>query len=279
MRIVERGDEMQGRSRLWTQAGLRIGFVPTMGNLHAGHLDLVRAARRIADRVVVSIFVNPLQFDEAADFAAYPRTLEADLAQLEALGVDAAFVPAESTLYPRSREGIAFVEVPELSDVLEGAHRPGHFRGVTTVVAKLFHLVGPDVAVFGEKDFQQLLIVRRMVADLDFPIEIVARPTVREPDGLAMSSRNRRLDAQQRAIAPALYCVLRETAEAAGAGGEPDELERNAMDRLADAGFRPEYVAVRSAEDLGPPRAGEPRVVLGAARLGDVRLIDNVRIS
>ncbi len=279
MRIIERGDEMQGRSRLWTQAGLRIGFVPTMGNLHAGHLDLVRAARRIADRVVVSIFVNPLQFDEAADFAAYPRTLEADLAQLENLGVDAAFVPAESTLYPRGREGIAFVEVPELSQVLEGAHRPGHFRGVTTVVAKLFHLVGPDVAVFGEKDFQQLLIVRRMVADLDFPVEIVARPTVREPDGLAMSSRNRRLDADQRAIAPTLYRVLQETAEAIRTGGEPDGLERDAMTRLADAGFRPEYVAVRSAVDLGPPRPGEPRVVLGAARLGDVRLIDNVQIA
>ncbi len=280
VRIVRRRDEMQALSRLWTQAGLRIGFVPTMGNLHEGHLDLVRAARQAADRVVVSIFVNPLQFDEAADFEAYPRTPDADLARLDALGVDAVFLPDEETLYPRGRAGIAFVEVPELSAELEGAHRPGHFRGVTTVVAKLFHLVGPDVAVFGEKDYQQLLIVRRMVADLDFPVTILARPTVREPDGLAMSSRNRRLSPERRAVAPALYRVLRETAAKVAAGeGAIADLEQAAMAQLAAAGFRPEYVAIRDAADLGPPEGAAERIVLGAARLGEVRLIDNVRIE
>ncbi len=265
--------------RAWRQAGQHIAFVPTMGNLHAGHLDLVHAARQAAERVVVSIFVNPLQFDEADDFAAYPRTLEADLAKLAECGVDAVFTPAEETLYPRGRKAIAFVEVPALGEILEGAHRPGHFRGVTTVVAKLFHIVQPKVAVFGEKDYQQLLIVRRMVADLDFPVTILARPTVREADGLAMSSRNRRLDAGQRKIAPTLYRVLRETAERARGGGQTAALEREAMARLAEAGFRPEYVAIRDAADLGPHQAGRPGVVLGAARLGDVRLIDNVRIE
>ncbi len=280
VRIVRHRDEMQALSRLWTQAGLRIGFVPTMGNLHEGHLDLVCAARQAADRVVVSIFVNPLQFDEAADFEAYPRTPDADLARLDALGVDAVFLPDEETLYPRGRAGIAFVEVPELSAELEGAHRPGHFRGVTTVVAKLFHLVGPDVAVFGEKDYQQLLIVRRMVADLDFPVTILARPTVREPDGLAMSSRNRRLSPERRAVAPALYRVLRETAAKVAAGeGAIADLEQAAMAQLAAAGFRPEYVAIRDAADLGPPEGAAERIVLGAARLGEVRLIDNVRIE
>ena len=279
MHIVTTIPEMQARVRLWKQVGLRIAFVPTMGNLHAGHLDLVQAALEAADRVVVSIFVNPLQFDEAEDFAAYPRTLEADLAKLAECGVDAVFTPAEETLYPRGRQDITFVEVPGLGEILEGAHRPGHFRGVTTVVAKLFHIVQPEVAVFGEKDFQQLLIVRRMVADLDFPVTILARPTVREADGLAMSSRNRRLDSGQRRIAPALYRVLRETAEALRRGGEPAALERAGMARLEAAGFRPEYVAIRAAADLGPPRPGAPAVVLGAARLGRVRLIDNVRIE
>ncbi len=279
MHIVTTIPEMQARVRLWKQVGLRIAFVPTMGNLHAGHLDLVQAAREAADRVVVSIFVNPLQFDEAEDFAAYPRTLEADLAKLAECGVDAVFTPAEETLYPQGRQDITFVEVPGLGEILEGAHRPGHFRGVTTVVAKLFHIVQPEVAVFGEKDFQQLLIVRRMVADLDFPVTILARPTVREADGLAMSSRNRRLDPGQRRIATALYRVLRETAEALRRGGEPAALERAAMARLEAAGFRPEYVAIRAAADLGPPRPGTPGVVLGAARLGSVRLIDNVQIE
>jgi len=279
MQVVTSISEMQARARRWRQMGLRTAFVPTMGNLHAGHLDLVEAARAAAERVVVSIFVNPLQFDEAEDFATYPRTLEADLAKLRECDVDAVFTPGEETLYPRGREGISLVEVPGLGEILEGAHRPGHFRGVTTVVAKLFHIVQPEVAVFGEKDFQQLLIIRRMVADLDFPVTILARPTVREADGLAMSSRNRRLDPGQRKIAPALYRVLRETAEQVRTGGTAAGLEREAMIRLEKAGFRPEYVAIRAEDDLGPPRPDAPGVVLGAARLGPVRLIDNVRIE
>ena len=176
--------------RAWHRAGERVAFVPTMGNLHAGHMSLVARARELADRVVVSIFVNPLQFSAGEDLSAYPRTPEEDAAMLQAAGVELLFLPEETEIYPRGREGVTFVEVPGISDLLCGASRPKHFRGVATVVCKLFNIVQPDVACFGEKDFQQLAVLRRMVVELDIPVEMVGVATLREADGLAMSSRN-----------------------------------------------------------------------------------------
>lgn len=277
MKLVTRITEMQALARQWREAGQRIAFVPTMGNLHAGHLALVEQAA--ADRVVVSIFVNPLQFNEPDDFADYPRTLDADRQRLADYPVDAVFAPDETELYPAGRDATTRVEVPLLSDILEGAARPGHFRGVTTVVAKLFHCVLPDVALFGEKDFQQLLVIRRMVADLDFPIEIIGCPTVREPDGLAMSSRNARFSAEERRRAPHLYRVLTGIRDRIRQGARDfAALEQQARRELETAGLEPEYVAVRRAADLAGPRAGDELVIVAAARLGATRLIDNLRV-
>jgi pantoate--beta-alanine ligase len=279
MQLIHLLPEMQACATAWQQAGLKIAFVPTMGNLHAGHLSLVEKAISVADRVVVSIFVNPLQFHESSDLDAYPRTLDTDLKQLADYRVDAVFAPREAELYPQGREGLTWVEVPNLSTMLEGASRPGHFRGVTTVVAKLFHLVQPQVAVFGEKDFQQLLIVRQMVADLNFPIEIISLPTCREADGLAMSSRNARLTAAERRKAPALYRSLQTLREKIRAGANDfDQLESEAMEALGREEMTPEYLRIRSAQDLGPPRPGDDLVIVAAARLGQIRLIDNLRV-
>ncbi len=260
------------------RAGQQLAFVPTMGNLHAGHLALVAEARRRAPAVVASIFVNPLQFNDANDFAAYPRTFQEDAAQLEAEGVACLFAPGADEFYQRPLEESTRVMVPGLSDILCGAFRPGHFVGVTTVVNKLFNIVQPDVAVFGEKDFQQLLLIRRMVADLALPVEIVGVPTVREADGLAMSSRNRYLRDEERQRAPALYRALCRTAEQLAAGRDDyPVLEQEAMDILARQGLRPEYFSIRRAEDLAPPQDGKPAlVILAAAWLGSARLIDNV---
>lgn len=279
MQVFEQVRDMQLQSQSWRAAGWRIAFVPTMGNLHEGHLDLVREAARRADRVVVSVFVNPLQFNDAADFQRYPRTLNDDLRQLSNLNVAAVFAPAEQAMYPEGREMVTRVEVPRLTDELEGAHRPGHFTGVATVVTKLFQAVLPDVALFGEKDYQQLLVVRKLVADLNLPLEIVGWPTRREPDGLAMSSRNRQLGTNERRQASRLYAILQWVAEQVRAGqGHFTKLEAVAREQLVAAGFEPEYISIRTAADLRPPVAGEPLVVLGAARLGTVRLIDNLRI-
>jgi pantoate--beta-alanine ligase len=261
----------------WRAAGERIGFVPTMGNLHAGHLDLVAEAQRRADRCVVSIFVNPMQFGQGEDFDAYPRTLQADEDKLLAAGADLLFAPVVKTVYPIGAERQTRVEVPGISDILCGASRPGHFVGVATVVCKLFNMVQPDLAVFGEKDYQQLMVIRRMVADLAIPIEIMGRPTVREADGLAMSSRNGYLSPEQRRIAPGLYHTLQATASAIE-GGERDfaMLEREALKTLESLGFRPDYYAIRQARDLALPEPGDgPMVVLAAAYLGSTRLIDN----
>ncbi len=279
MQFLQSISEMQSLAAGWRQEGVTIGFVPTMGNLHAGHLSLVEKARSVAHRVVVSVFVNPLQFNQSQDFAAYPRTLQADREKLAGCGVDAVFAPTEAEMYPRGREAVTVVDVPQLSEDLEGACRPGHFRGMATVVAKLFHIVQPDVAVFGEKDFQQLLIVRRMVADLNMPLEIIGMPTRREPDGLAMSSRNNHLTAAERKIAPGLYQVLQDVKQRIREG-EQDyaSLEKRAMAELQAAGFEPEYVAVRRPEDLQPPGADDEVVLLAAARLGKTRLIDNLRV-
>jgi pantoate--beta-alanine ligase len=263
----------------WRAQGLRTALVPTMGNLHAGHLALVRSARELAGRVVVSIFVNPLQFGPSEDFAAYPRTLERDGEQLAAEGADLLFVPTVDGMYPRGQADHTRVEVPGLSDILCGASRPGHFVGVATVVCKLLNLVQPDLALFGEKDLQQLLVIRRMVEDLCLPVEIHGLPTVREPDGLAMSSRNAYLEAAERTLAPGLYRALQRAVERLSAGSPVGAVEAQGWAELVAAGLEPEYLSVRRAGDLGPP-GPEDRdlVVLAAARLGRSRLIDNCRV-
>ncbi len=256
-----------------------IAFVPTMGNLHEGHLSLVRIARRHARRVAVSIFVNRLQFAPAEDFARYPRTFEADCAKLAAEGVALVFAPDEGVLYPEPQAFI--VEPPAVANELEGKFRPRFFHGVATVVLKLFNCVQPRLAVFGKKDYQQLMIVRAMVRQLDLPVEIVAGETVREPDGLAMSSRNGYLSAAERAEAPRLYHTLAEVKAQLEAGSrEAGALGAAAARRLAAAGWQPDYVEVRRASDLASPDPRDAQlVVLGAARLGTTRLIDNLEVS
>ena len=265
----------------WKGGGLRVALVPTMGNLHAGHLRLVERALEGADRVVVSVFVNPLQFGPAEDFEAYPRTPEADARQLESAGADLLYLPSVQVMYPRPAGAQTRVEVPGLADILCGATRPGHFAGVATVVCKLFNQVQPDVAVFGEKDFQQLMVIRRMVADLDCPVEIVGQETVREADGLALSSRNRYLDEGERKAAPLLQRTLRSVADALRAGRRDfTGLEEEAAARLDAAGFRTDYVSIRRSRALEIPDAGDRGlVVLAAAALGKARLIDNVRLE
>ena len=246
----------------------KVAFVPTMGNLHAGHISLVRLARASGRPVVVSIFVNRLQFAPGEDFDRYPRTFEEDCRLLAAEGVETVFAPDETVLYPQPQAYL--VQPPALADDLEGRFRPGFFKGVATVVLKLLNCVQPAIAVFGKKDYQQLLLVRNMVRQLDVPVEIVAGETVRERDGLAMSSRNGYLSSAERGEAPRLYRVLQ--AVASGAQSGPD-----ALAALAAAGWRPDYIEVRRRDDLGIASAGsEPRVVLGAAWLGATRLIDNI---
>ena len=265
----------------WRRQGERIAFVPTMGNLHAGHLQLVREARAMAPRVVVSIFVNPLQFGPNEDLDNYPRTLEADRQKLVAKGVDLLFAPAVETMYPRGAQRSTRVEVPDVGQGLCDDFRPGHFTGVATVVARLFNLVQPDVALFGEKDYQQLAVIRRMVDDLGWPIDIRGVATVREADGLAMSSRNQYLGEEERRIAPLLYQTLRWlVSEVKAQKTDYRALERAAMARLAEAGFTPDYVEIRHADSLQPVSMGELNcVVLAAARLGAARLIDNLRVE
>ena len=273
--------ELRQRIQRWRNIHQRVALVPTMGNLHAGHLALVKRAHELAERVVVSIFVNPMQFGPKEDFGAYPRTPDADRLQLAVSGVDLLFMPEVDEVYPGGVSEVTRVEVPSLSGTLDGASRPGHFTGVATVVTKLFNMVQPDVAIFGEKDYQQLLVIRRMTADLCLPVEIVGHPTVREPDGLAMSSRNQYLTKSERAQAPLLNYVLRETVLALR-GGERDftALQQQAVQHLEKEGFRPDYVEIRQADSLAAPGAADTRfVVLGAAWLGKARLIDNVSLD
>jgi pantoate--beta-alanine ligase len=265
----------------WRAAGQRIGFVPTMGSLHAGHMSLLSAARFRADRVISSVFVNPLQFGPGEDFERYPRTPEDDARLLEDEGCDLLFLPGVDEIYPEGRESATRVSVKPLSEILEGAHRPGHFDGVATVVAKLFGMVQADVAVFGEKDYQQLAIIRRMGMDLNIPVEIVGAPTVRSPDGLAMSSRNRYLSAEERALAPRIYATLRGAAERIHAG-ERDyaKLSAWAAEQLRGAQMQPDYFETRDAATLLAPEEGcRELVILVAARLGRARLIDNLRVA
>jgi pantoate--beta-alanine ligase len=278
MRVLVGVDEVRRAASDARRGGGRVALVPTMGNLHAGHLALVDRARALADVVAVSLFVNPLQFPPGEDFDAYPRTPEADAALLRGAGVALLWTPTVADLYPRGLADTTRVEVPGLSDILCGASRPGHFVGVATVVTILLNVVRPEVAVFGEKDYQQLLVIRRLVRDLQVPVEIASVATVREPDGLAMSSRNRYLTPAERGRAPALYRVLRRAAGALAAG-ERDlaRIEADGRAALSAAGLAPDYVAVRRAADLGPPGPDDrDLVVLGAARLGRARLIDNL---
>ncbi len=275
-------DELRRQVRAWRQAGERIALVPTMGNLHAGHLQLVDEARRRAGRVVVSIFVNPMQFSDASggDFERYPRTFEADCEKLTGSGADLLFFPAQEEMYPAGFENVTQVAVPGISDILCGAFRPGHFVGVATVVAKFFNMVQPDVAVFGEKDYQQLLVIRRFTEELCFPVAIVGVPTVREADGLAMSSRNQYLGAEERQRAAALYRALQAAGERLSSGETNiAAIETAAVASLEEAGFRPEYFSVRRAHDLLPATADDTElVILAAAWLGEARLIDNLRL-
>ncbi|HEB85767.1 MAG TPA: pantoate--beta-alanine ligase [Gammaproteobacteria bacterium] len=280
MQVISAIEALRKTVRDWHKADLSVGFVPTMGNLHAGHLALLKEAARHCQQVVASIFVNPLQFDEERDLLAYPRTLEADIAQLESMNVDVLFTPTEASLYPHGREALTRVEVAGLGGILEGAARPGHFVGVTTVVTKLFNCVQPDLAVFGEKDFQQLLLIQRLVTDLNMPITLVGLATVREPNGLAMSSRNRRLSVEEREIAPLLYRELQAIRNAVlHENSDYTVLEQAAIERLTCQGFVPEYVAIRDANTLFAINNNtKNRVILAAARLGDTRLIDNLRV-
>jgi pantoate--beta-alanine ligase len=265
----------------WRHHDDHVALVPTMGNLHAGHLSLVDLARRHAERVVVTVFVNPTQFGEGEDFEDYPRTLKRDTQRLKKLDADALFTPDVDTVYPFGIDKATLVSVPGLTRNFCGASRPGHFDGVTTVVARLFALVQPDVAVFGQKDYQQQLVIRHMTADLSLPIRIITAPTVREADGLAMSSRNQYLSDAERAVAPQLHASL----EAIGTeleNGKRDfeALEKAALARLEATGFAPDYVAIRRAESLEPPdRDCDEIVVLAAAHLGKARLIDNIVVT
>ncbi|MDZ7641708.1 MAG: pantoate--beta-alanine ligase [Desulfurivibrio sp.] len=276
MKTVSEIDKLRQLRRGWRQAGETVALVPTMGNLHAGHLALVERAGQLARRVVVSIFVNPAQFDRADDLAAYPRTPEEDRQKLAAAGVDCLLAPAATTIYPAGKLATR-VEVPELGQILEGASRPGHFTGVATIVCKLFNLVEPEIALFGEKDWQQLALLRQMVADLNMAVELVSLPTVRESDGLAMSSRNRRLSAEQRRLAPLLYQTLRETAAQLTTLDDP---RQQAISRLRHLGFDPDYVEIRRRDDLVPAGDDDKQlVILAAAWLGEVRLIDNLPVD
>ena len=265
----------------WRRDGLRVAFVPTMGNLHAGHHSLVKLARERADRVVVSVFVNPTQFGPNEDYGRYPRTPEADAAGLAAAGADLMWLPSVETMYPYGPQATVQVQVPHVTDGLEGAHRPGHFDGVATVVARLFNQVRPDVAVFGRKDYQQLAVIRYLVRDLAFPIEIVAGDTLREADGLAMSSRNQYLSEEERPRAAEIHRCLQWMRQALQAGSPREAVEAEAALRLETAGFVVDYAAIRR-QDLGLPETGAadaPRVALIAARLGRTRLIDNLEFA
>jgi pantoate--beta-alanine ligase len=281
METVTTTAAVRERVRAWQREGLRVAFVPTMGNLHPGHVSLIEAARQHGDRFVTSIFVNPMQFGPNEDFAHYPRTPTDDERMLADAGCSLMFMPNVAEIYPSGSERATRVEVPDLSRVLCGEFRPGHFEGVTTIVATLFNIVQPEVAVFGEKDFQQLTVIRRMVTDLCFPVKIVGAPTVRDADGLAMSSRNQYLTPEERSLSPRIYETLTATAKRLS-GGDKDfaGLERAGYQALEAAGFRMDYYAIRQAGDLSMPKADTKHlVVLTAVRMSKARLIDNVQVE
>lgn len=281
MEIIEDKKGLHELIEDWLHHSDHVALVPTMGNLHAGHLSLAELAREHAERVIVSIFVNPTQFGASEDLEAYPRSLEKDCLRLRKLNVDAVFAPSVDEIYPFGIDEATTVLVPGIKDDFCGASRPGHFDGVTSVVARLFALVQPEVAVFGQKDFQQQLIIRRMAEDLNFPTRIITAPTVREEDGLAMSSRNSYLSEDERQIAPLLHGSLAEIAQDLQDGQRDfTALETGAKERLSEAGFVVDYVAIRRAEDLQTPdRDCDEVVVLAAASLGRARLIDNLVVT
>ncbi|HGV1399825.1 TPA: pantoate--beta-alanine ligase [Escherichia coli] len=281
MLIIETLPLLRQQIRRLRMEGKRVALVPTMGNLHDGHMKLVDEAKARADVVVVSIFVNPMQFDRPEDLARYPRTLQEDCEKLNKRKVDLVFAPSVKEIYPNGTETHTYVDVPGLSTMLEGASRPGHFRGVSTIVSKLFNLVQPDIACFGEKDFQQLALIRKMVADMGFDIEIVGVPIMRAKDGLALSSRNGYLTAEQRKIAPGLYEVLSSIADKLQAGERDlDEIITIAGQELNEKGFRADDIQIRDADTLLEVSETSKRaVILVAARLGDARLIDNKMVE
>ncbi|QCR37123.1 pantoate--beta-alanine ligase [Nissabacter sp. SGAir0207] len=281
MVIIETIPLLRREIRRWRQEGKRIALVPTMGNLHDGHMTLVDEARARADVVVVSIFVNPMQFDKADDLARYPRTLQEDCEKLTRRGVDLVFSPAPADIYPHGMATHTYVEVPVLSEMLEGASRPGHFRGVATVVSKLFNLVQPDIACFGEKDYQQLALIRKMVDDMGTDVEIVGVPTVRAKDGLALSSRNGYLTPEERKLAPALSRIMNQLAETLLQGERHvEDLLEGAAAELREAGLTPDELFIRDADSLQPLTVGSTRaVILMAAWLGKARLIDNCQVD
>ena len=281
MLIIETLPLLRQQIRRLRMEGKRVALVPTMGNLHDGHMKLVDEAKARADVVVVSIFVNPMQFDRQEDLARYPRTLQEDCEKLNKRKVDLVFAPSVKEIYPNGTETHTYVDVPGLSTMLEGASRPGHFRGVSTIVSKLFNLVQPDIACFGEKDFQQLALIRKMVADMGFDIEIIGVPIMRAKDGLALSSRNGYLTAEQRKIAPGLYKVLSSIADKLQAGERDlDEIIAIAGQELNEKGFRADDIQIRDADTLLEVSENSKRaVILVAAWLGDARLIDNKMVE
>ncbi len=281
MQTVADPSALRAIVRGWHALGHSVALVPTMGNLHAGHFALLKQARSRCDRVVASIFVNPTQFGPGEDFATYPRSLAQDQAGLADLGCDVAFTPEVDTMYPFGIENATRVHVPQITEILEGAHRPGHFDGVTTVVSKLFHLVQPDMAVFGRKDYQQLKVIERMTRDLGLPINIVGAETQREDDGLALSSRNQYLSADERRTAAQIHVTLQQMRELLATGKDRSMIEQASASRLRRLGFEPDYVAIRRAADLAEPDTGEGEHLVGliAARLGRTRLIDNLALS
>ncbi|EFO7829923.1 pantoate--beta-alanine ligase [Salmonella enterica] len=281
MLIIETLPLLRQHIRRLRQEGKRVALVPTMGNLHDGHMKLVDEAKARADVVIVSIFVNPMQFDRPDDLVRYPRTLQEDCEKLNKRKVDYVFAPAVEEIYPQGLEGQTYVDVPGLSTMLEGASRPGHFRGVSTIVSKLFNLIQPDIACFGEKDFQQLALIRKMVADMSNDIEIVGVPIIRAKDGLALSSRNAYLTAEQRKIAPGLYNVMNSIAEKLIAGNrELQEIIAIAEQELNEKGFRADDIQIRDADTLQELTETSKRaVILAAAWLGQARLIDNQSVT
>ena len=281
MQTVSDTEELRALRRDWGSAGDHIALIPTMGNLHRGHLSLVELAREHAEKVVVSVFVNPTQFGDGEDFEDYPRTLDRDKRRLVRAGVDMLYVPAVETLYPNGIDNATVVSVPALSSDFCGEFRPGHFDGVSSVVTRLFGLVRPDVAIFGQKDYQQQLIIRRMTEDLSLRIRIVTGQTVREDDGLALSSRNQYLTDKERAVAPTLFRTLQKIGTALQAGKRNfEELEADAVESLTKAGFDSDYVSIRRAENLAvPDRDCDELVVFAAGTLGAARLIDNIVVT
>lgn len=276
--------QLRASVKHWREQAESIAFVPTMGNLHAGHLSLVKLAQQEAERVVVSIYVNPMQFAPEEDFASYPRTLDDDLAKLKKEGVDLVFLPNDALIYPYGERQNTYVQVPGLSDVLEGEFRPGFFKGVATVVLKLFNMVQPDYAVFGEKDFQQLLIIKRMVEELNLPVEIIAAETEREADGLAMSSRNVYLSTAEREKSQLLSSALKAMRHALEAGSEIATAEADCIKSLKQSGFMVDYVSLRETTQLSVVsneelHKGGEFVILAAAKMGKTRLIDNLKFN